>query len=69
MIPLLLSEIAVAAEGQLVGTDVYIESISTDSRSLKSGDVFLALKGPNFDGHKFVQQATELACKCVIVDH
>lgn len=69
MIPLLLSEIAVAAEGQLVGIDVYIESISTDSRSLKSGDVFLALKGPNFDGHKFVQQATELACKCVIVDH
>lgn len=69
MIPLFLSEIAAAVEGKLIGNDLSIDCISTDSRSLKAGDVFLALKGPNFDGHKFVPQATELACKGVIVDH
>ena len=69
MIPLLLSEIAKTVAGKLVGADISIDNISTDSRSLQTGDVFLALKGPNFDGHKFVAQANKQACKAVIVDH
>ena len=32
-------------------------NLSTDSRSLKSGDLFLALSGENFDGFKFVETA------------
>ena len=28
--------------------------IATDTRSLKAGEIFLALRGENFDGHKFV---------------
>lgn len=67
MIPLSLTEIAQATNGQLIGDDVTVNAISTDSRALNSGDVFLALKGPNFDGHKFVAQASELGCSAVIV--
>ena len=67
MIPLSLSEIAQAIDGQLVGTDLTINAITTDSRALNTGDVFLALKGPNFDGHKFVVSASELGCSAVIV--
>ena len=68
MIPLTLSEIAKALEGQLVGDDVVIQQIGTDSRALKAGDVFLALKGINFDGHRFLSHV-EGICSAVIVDH
>jgi len=73
MIPLLLDEIAEAAAGQLVGdnTDklVTIHSINTDSRALKRGELFLALKGPNFDGHRFIEQVAQKGCAAIIVDH
>ena len=69
MIPLHLSELAQAVNGKLIGEDTVIHHISTDSRHLKNGDVFLALRGANFDGHKFVHQAQELGCAAVIVEH
>lgn len=67
MIPLTLIEIAQAINGKLIGDNLTVNALSTDSRALNSGDVFLALKGPNFDGHKFVAQASELGCSAVIV--
>jgi len=39
------------------GTKVPCIGISTDSRTLKSGELFFALNGPNFDGHEFIQEA------------
>ena len=67
MISLLLSDIARITKGELIGTDCSIEQLSTDSRSLSKNDVFLALKGDNFDGHKFSQQAEEAFCAAIIV--
>lgn len=69
MIPLHLSEIAQALDGQLQGEDKVIHQIGTDSRALQSGEVFLALKGANFDGHRFLSQVQESGCAAVIVDH
>ena len=69
MISLPLSEIAGATGGNLVGKDISVGQIGTDSRALNAGDVFLALKGPNFDGHRFIEQVVELGCSAVIVDH
>jgi UDP-N-acetylmuramoyl-tripeptide--D-alanyl-D-alanine ligase len=69
MIPLSLSEIAQALGGELVGSNITINSINTDSRALKDGELFLALKGPNFDAHRFLNQVVELGCAAVIVDH
>jgi UDP-N-acetylmuramoyl-tripeptide--D-alanyl-D-alanine ligase len=69
MISLLLSDIASAVNGKLHGNDVVINSITTDSRTLQKDDVFLALKGDNFDGHKFTTQAENVGCSALIVDH
>ena len=68
MIPLLLSDIATITQGELLGEDATIHNISTDSRSLAKDDVFLALKGDRFDGHKFSQQAEQSLCKALIVE-
>jgi len=46
--------------------DVPVSTLSTDSRSLKAGEVFLALKGDNFDGHAFIEQAAKLGAAAVI---
>lgn len=44
-------------------------SISTDSRSIKKGDIFFALKGGNFDGNNFVFQAIEQGASLVVCDN
>lgn len=70
MIPVSLSWIAEQVNGQLVAqqqSDLIISGVSTDTRSIQPKDVFLALSGPNFDGHKFVQQAEEKGAIALIL--
>jgi UDP-N-acetylmuramoyl-tripeptide--D-alanyl-D-alanine ligase len=57
--------------GKLINatTDLVIDSINTDSRSLTAGQLFIALKGPNFDAHHFIPQVIAQGCKAVIVEH
>jgi UDP-N-acetylmuramoyl-tripeptide--D-alanyl-D-alanine ligase len=43
-------------------------SIQTDSRKVKEGDIFFALKGPNFNGNAYAQQAIEAGAAYAIVD-
>src|ERR1700757_2480187 len=45
-----------------------IERISTDSRTIKPGELFVALRGENFDGHKFVDAVAEAAAAGAVVD-
>jgi UDP-N-acetylmuramoyl-tripeptide--D-alanyl-D-alanine ligase len=52
-----LSSVAQCVGGQLVGDDRPYGCVSTDSRTLKPGAMFVALRGPNFDGTAFVQAA------------
>src|SRR6184192_1140842 len=54
---LTLSQIAQFAGGSLSAGDarVVIKKVSTDSRTLKRGQLFVALRGENFDGHNFVE--------------
>jgi UDP-N-acetylmuramoyl-tripeptide--D-alanyl-D-alanine ligase len=47
--------------------EVTVQGISTDTRSLQPGDLFLALKGDRFDGHRFVSQAMAQGAAGVIV--
>ncbi|HKF95357.1 MAG TPA: Mur ligase domain-containing protein, partial [Gammaproteobacteria bacterium] len=49
-----LAEIASIAGGRLIGADAAVESLVTDTRALTPGQLFVALKGPHFDGHDFV---------------
>ena len=45
-----------------------VERISTDSRTIKEGEIFVALRGENFDGHKFVEATTKAGAAGAIVD-
>lgn len=67
MITLPLTFIASEVEGKLIGPNCDITGVSTDTRSLSNGDVFIALQGPNFDGHKFVQAAQQKGASALIV--
>lgn len=49
-----LSEVGRLVGGRLHGADAEIAGVSTDTRSLRRGDLFVALKGPNFDGHDYL---------------
>ncbi|MHA4847476.1 UDP-N-acetylmuramoyl-tripeptide--D-alanyl-D-alanine ligase [Flavitalea antarctica] len=50
--------------------EIYLKypSPQTDTRSLKKGDLFFALKGPNFNGNKFAEQALALGAEYVVAD-
>ena len=52
-----LSEAAKVVGGELIGEDRPYGCVCTDSRTLKPGALFVALRGPNFDGAAFVQAA------------
>ncbi len=41
------------------GASVELQGISTDSRTLQSGDLFIPLRGENFDGHDYLTQAIQ----------
>ena len=43
-------------------------SVQTDTRKLKSGDIFFALKGTNFNGNEFAREAIETGAAYAIVD-
>jgi len=43
-------------------------SIQTDTRKLKSGDLYFALKGPNFNGNQFAKQALDAGAAYTIID-
>lgn len=52
-----LAIIAEALKAPRVGDDVRINGVSTDSRQLAQGDLYVALKGERFDGHMFLAEA------------
>jgi UDP-N-acetylmuramoyl-tripeptide--D-alanyl-D-alanine ligase len=43
-------------------------AVQTDTRKLKEGDLFFALKGPNFNGNSFAQQALDKGAAAVVID-
>ena len=51
--------VAAVTGGQIIhnGADVPIQGISTDSRTLQAGDLFIPLRGEHFDGHDYLAQA------------
>ena len=54
-----LASVARVLDAKLIGEDDVFSGVSTDTRTLKPGELFLALVGPNFDGHTHLQEATD----------
>ena len=50
------------------GKDVTFTGVSTDTRTLKRGDLYVALRGERFDGHAFVEQAHAAGAAAAMVD-
>lgn len=61
-----LSELQKRCGGELIGDDMLFKSVSTDSRKVADGDLYLALKGDKFDGHGFVEQVEDRAAAFVL---
>ncbi|MCK5894098.1 MAG: UDP-N-acetylmuramoyl-tripeptide--D-alanyl-D-alanine ligase [Endozoicomonadaceae bacterium] len=59
MIHTALSELAQSLKAELVGDDAQCLDLSIDTRTLTPGQLFVALTGPNFDGHDYVVTALE----------
>lgn len=49
-------------------TEHFYRGISTDTRSLRSGEIFLALKGERFDGHNFLRQAIAKGAGALVIE-
>jgi UDP-N-acetylmuramoyl-tripeptide--D-alanyl-D-alanine ligase len=65
--PLRLREAAELLDGRLTGSDSAFAGVSTDTRQLPAGALFIALTGPNFDGHDFIPAARERgACAALV---
>ena len=66
-----LAQIAAFAGGTIATGDreAMIERVSTDSRTLQTGDLFVPLRGENFDGHKFIEQAVERGAAGAMVEN
>jgi UDP-N-acetylmuramoyl-tripeptide--D-alanyl-D-alanine ligase len=62
-----LSRVAAFLEGTLVGEDQDFSAVSTDTRTLHPGDLFIALEGPRYDGHGFIPQAVERGAAAVLL--
>jgi UDP-N-acetylmuramoyl-tripeptide--D-alanyl-D-alanine ligase len=63
-----LSEAARVLGGRTSGADARFTGVSTDSRSLRSGDLFIALRGERFDGHGFLKEAAAARAAAAVVD-
>ncbi len=71
MKPMPLSRIAQLAGGRLLGEDVQVAGVSTDTRKLPDAEggalLFVALKGENFDGHAHVADAAARGAAAALV--
>src|SRR5580704_13895479 len=54
--------------GSAAGTGPMVTGWSVDSRSLRAGDLFFALRGPNHDGHEYVRDVLQAGAAAVVVD-
>ena len=62
-----LAQVAGCVNGVLQGEDRQFDGISTDTRSIRDGELFFALQGPNFDGSDYVSKARESGAAGAVV--
>jgi len=69
MRPMTLSELVAPLQAVLTGPDQTFSRVSTDSRSVAAGDLFIALQGETFDGHDFLDQVARAGAVAAVVSH
>ncbi|MDA3913142.1 UDP-N-acetylmuramoyl-tripeptide--D-alanyl-D-alanine ligase [Oleiagrimonas sp.] len=67
MLKLHLHQVAEWTSGDAIGADVEMQGISTDSRHIETGQLFVALKGERHDGHEHVRAAAAAGARGALV--
>ena len=64
-----IKEIVTCTNGKLIAGNMTgaVKGISTDSRNINKGELFIAVKGPNFDGHNFIDKALDKKAQGLLV--
>lgn len=52
----------------IINSDEIIKDVKTDTRKINEGDIFIALKGNNYDGHDYIDEAINKGCIACIVE-
>jgi UDP-N-acetylmuramoyl-tripeptide--D-alanyl-D-alanine ligase len=63
-----LEQIAASIDGAHITRDAYFQGVSTDSRQVMPGSLFVALRGERFDAHDFLGQLTGNPVAAVVVE-
>lgn len=63
-----LKNLAEVLDASFAGEDARFRGVSTDTRSIEKDDVFVALKGPNFDAHDYLDQAKDKGAIAAVVN-
>lgn len=63
----LLSRVAEVTGGQLVGQDLSLQGVTTDTRAVAAGQLFIALRGERFDAHDFLDAAVAAGAGALLV--
>ena len=64
---MMLSEIAKVVNGHMIGADVQVLSVGTDSRHIAKNQLFIGIKGEQFDGNTFALEAIRQGSAAVLV--
>jgi UDP-N-acetylmuramyl pentapeptide synthase len=68
MIPVTLKTLAEISGGQLHGSDLTIADVTTDTRKVTPGSLFVALVGERFDAHDFAADAIASGAQALLVN-
>ncbi len=71
MIKSVIKELLKITNGKLISEQIEtkVKGICVDTRTIKKGELFIALKGKNFDGHNFIGEALKKGACGVIIDN
>ena len=64
-----LTDISLSISAHHIGQDTVFNNISIDTRTLKIGNLFVAIKGPNFDGHNFIGEALDKGASAIVTEN
>ena len=63
-----LKELSIILDGELKGSNAEFKGVSIDTRTIDNNNLFVAIKGPHYDGHDYVNKLKEKNIACAIVD-
>ena len=63
-----LSDVAAALGARVIGADVAFNAVSSDSRAIAAGQLFVALTGPCFDGHDYLAEVADKGAVAALVE-